>query len=213
MGQEICLILGQVSLKILCRKRNLQTDICVRGETDKTASDIQARSFKARTLDEIVKKVKLKEKQKWSNENQSSIMPEDYEESISLTLRTKSSKKPLGMLEENWKHQWLPPCFARHAGKARMGRPVARLTISNQNLRVSWKPVNPHDCVWKNLYRIIMRTISQEKETIHYNISIRYTNLFLCLKSHENTRGKSSSGQGMGKIGKDSGVEPDKSQK
>ena len=24
---------------------------------------------------------------------------------------------------------------------------------SNQNLRVFWKPVNPQDCVWKNLYR------------------------------------------------------------
>ena len=40
----------------------------VRGETDKTASDIQARSFVARTLDEIGKNAKLKEKQKWSNE-------------------------------------------------------------------------------------------------------------------------------------------------
>ena len=48
--------------------------------------------------------------------------------------------------------------------------------ISSQNLRVSWKPVNPHDCVWKNLYRIIMRTILQEKGTIHYNITIWYTN-------------------------------------
>ena len=31
--------------------------------------------------------------------NQSSIMPEDYEESVSLTLRTRSSKKPLGKQE------------------------------------------------------------------------------------------------------------------
>ena len=28
MGQETCLILGQVSLNLLCWKRNLQTDIC-----------------------------------------------------------------------------------------------------------------------------------------------------------------------------------------
>ena len=34
----------------------------------------------------------LKERQKWSNENQNSIMPEDYEEFISLNLRTKNSK-------------------------------------------------------------------------------------------------------------------------
>ena len=43
---------------------------------------------------------------------------------------------------------------------------------SNQNLRVCWKPVNPKDCVWKNLYRIFMRTILQEEETIHCSIII-----------------------------------------
>ena len=34
---------------------------------------------------------------------------------------------------------------------------------SSLNLRVSWKPVNPQDCVWENLFRIIMKTILQEK--------------------------------------------------
>ena len=47
-----------------------------------------------------------------------------------------------------------------------------RLMISGLNLRVSWKPVNPQECVWKNLYRIIMRTMLQERETIHYSIII-----------------------------------------
>ena len=42
---------------------------------------------------------------------------------------------------------------------------------SNQNLRVSWKPVSPPECVWKNLYRITMRSILQEEVTIqHYNL-------------------------------------------
>ena len=125
---------------------------------------------------------KLKEKQKWSNEKPNSIMPEDYEEFISLTLRTRNSKKPLGMLERNWKHQWLPLCLARHARKVSMGRPVAKPMRSNQNLRVSWKPVNPQECVWKNLYRNLMRTTLQEEGTIHHNITICYTNLILCLK-------------------------------
>ena len=53
---------------------------------------------------------------------------------------------------------------------------------SNQNLRVSWKPVNPQDCVWKNLYRKIMRTILQERVTIHCSITIWFTNWFPCLK-------------------------------
>ena len=90
-------------------------------------------------------------------------MPEDYEEFISLTPRTRNSKKPLRLLARNWKHQWLPLCLARQARTVSMGRPVVRPMRSNQNLRVSWKPVNPQDCVWRNPYRIIMRTISQEK--------------------------------------------------
>ena len=57
------------------------------------------------------------------------------------------------MQEGNWKHHWLQPCPARHGRKTSMERPVARPMISNLSLRVSWKPVNPHDCVWKNLYR------------------------------------------------------------
>ena len=63
-----------------------------------------------------------------------------------------------------------------------MWKPLARLMISSLSLHVSWKPVNPQECVWKNLYRNIMRTISQEKVTIHYSIRIWFTNLFLCLK-------------------------------
>ena len=86
------------------------------------------------------------------------------------------------MQEEKWKHQWLPLCFARHARKVRKARPVARLMISNLNLRVFWKPMNPQDCVWENLHRIIMRTILQEKGTIHYNITIWYT-IFLCFQA------------------------------
>ena len=50
-------------------------------------------------------------------------MQEEYEEFISLTLRTWSSKKFFFFKkkEENWKHQWLQPCLARHARKRSMG--------------------------------------------------------------------------------------------
>ena len=88
--------------------------------------------------------------------NKNSIMPE---------------KKPLRMLARNWKRQWLLLCLARQTRKESMERAVANPMRSNQNLRVSWKPVNPQECVWKNLYRIIMRTILQERVTIHCNKS------------------------------------------
>ena len=119
-------------------------------------------------------------------------MLEDYEEFNLLTLGKRMLKKPLGMQERNWKHQWLQLCLARLARKTTMEKPVARLMISSQNLRVSWKQVNPLDCVWKNLYRITMRTILQEKGTIHCNITIWFTNLFLCLKQQWMKDGRNS---------------------
>ena len=42
----------------------------------------------------LARNVKLREKQKWSIEKHNSIMLEDYEEFISLTLRTRNSKRP-----------------------------------------------------------------------------------------------------------------------
>ena len=53
---------------------------------------------------------------------------------------------------------------------------------SRQNWRVFWKLVNLQDCVWENHRRIIMKTILQEKEIIHCNIIIWFTNLSLCFK-------------------------------
>ena len=47
-----------------------------------------------------------------------------------------------------------------------MRRPEAGLMISSLNLHVSWKPVNPQECVWKNLNRNIMRNNSLQ----HYNL-------------------------------------------
>ena len=62
---------------------------------------------------------KLKEKHKWSDENRNSIMPEDYELFISLTLKTRSLRKPSRMFARNWKHRWLLLCLARQARKCK----------------------------------------------------------------------------------------------
>ena len=51
-----------------------------------------------------------------------------------------------------------------------------------QDLGVFGKLMNPKDCVWETLYQIIMKTILQGKETIHYSVIIWFTNLFLCFK-------------------------------
>ena len=73
----------------------------------------------------------LREKQKWSIQKPKLDNDRRLRGFFSLTLRTRSLKKSLGMLERNWKHQWLPLCLARHATKVKKERPVARL-ISSQ---------------------------------------------------------------------------------
>ena len=52
-----------------------------------------------------------------------------------------------------------------------------------QNLLLQlWKLMNLRECLWEIRYRIIIKTILQEKEKIHYSTTIWFTNLFLCLK-------------------------------
>ena len=175
MGQEICLTLGQVSFSLLNCKRNFQTG-CVWSGWRLTKRQVTSRPdhLWPELWIQMGRNAKLTERHEW---------PEDYEEFISLTLRTRNSKKPSRMLVRNWKRRWLLLCLARQARHVSMGWPVAKPMRSNQNLRAFWKPVNPQDCVWKNLYRIITRTTLQERVTIHCNLIIWFTNLFLCLKS------------------------------
>ena len=56
MGQETYLILGQVSLNSLYWEKTSRRIYVVRGETDKTAGNIQARSLMAKALDKVGKK-------------------------------------------------------------------------------------------------------------------------------------------------------------
>ena len=72
-------------------------------------------------------------------------------------------------------------------------------------------------CIHENAYgristEITMRTVLQEKETIHCSIAIWYTNLFLCLKQWKFPQQKQQWLK-SGKVGKDSGVVLDESQK
>ena len=48
------------------------------------------------------------------------IMTQKYEEFISLTLRTRNSRRPSRILARNWKHQGLPLCLAKSARTVRI---------------------------------------------------------------------------------------------
>ena len=126
---------------------------------------------------------KLREKQKWSIEKPKLdnarrlrgiyfIDPEDKE--VKETIRNARKKLETPMA---------PAMPCKTCKKSKKGEIRSKtVMISNQNLPVSWKPVNPRECVWKNLYQITMVTILQEKGAIHYNISIWHTNFILCPK-------------------------------
>ena len=126
------------------------------------------------------KNAKLKEKQKCRMKSSILITHENCEGSISSTRRTRNLRRPSRMLARNWKHQWLLLCPEKFLRTIRIVGVVHPIK-SKQNLRVFWKLVNLQDCVWEIQCRTIMKTILQEKETIHFSITIWFTNLFLCL--------------------------------
>ena len=126
------------------------------------------------------KNAKLKEKPKWSNEE---LRLENARKlrgiSFSLTRRIRNSKRPSRMRARSWKHPLHLLCLVK-LWRRIVG--VVHPIKFKQDLRVFWKLVNLQDCVWENHCQIIMKTILQEKETIHDSITICFTNLFLCLK-------------------------------
>ena len=128
------------------------------------------------------KNAKLRDKHKWAIEKPKLdnarrlrgihfIDPEDMEFKQIIENARRKLETPMA-----------PAMPCKTCKKTSMGRPVARLMISSLNVHVSWKLVNPQECVWKKFYRNIMRTTLPEKGTIHCNIAIWYTKLFLCLK-------------------------------
>ena len=74
---------------------------------------------------------------------------ENCEGSISLTRRTRNSKRPLRTRVRSWKHQLLLLCLAKLSRAIRIVG-VVDPTKSNQNLRVFWKLMNLQECVWEN---------------------------------------------------------------
>ena len=127
------------------------------------------------------KNAKLKERQKWSHEQPHLDNARKLRRINFIDFEDKELKETIKNARKKLETPVAPamPCnIIKSSKNCESVHPIK----SKQSLRVFWKLMNPQDCVWENLYRIIMKTILQEKETIHYNITIWYTNLILCLK-------------------------------
>ena len=128
--------------------------------------------------EKLGKNAKLKEKQKWSHEKRHLDNARKLRGFFPLTPSTRNLRRPLRMLARNRKYQWLPLCLAIFLRAMRIVGVVHPIK-SRRSLRVFW---HLQDCVWENPRRLTIKTILQEKETIHYIIEIWFTNLFLCIK-------------------------------
>ena len=114
MGQEICLILGQVSLNLIYWKKKPPNGFLWSGGR-LTRKQLTSRPdhLWPELWDKMGKNAKLKEKQKWSHEKLILKTHENCEGSISLTRKTRNSRRLLRMLVRNWKHRLLLLCNAK----------------------------------------------------------------------------------------------------
>ena len=160
MDQEICLILGQVSLSLLYSTKKLLTDIC---GPDERLTKRQVTSRPDHLWPEIWKTVgrnaKLKEKQKWSNEKLHMENARKLRGIYFIDPEDKEFKETIKNARKKLETSVAPamPCkiMKKYCGSGGSNK------IKNKTLRVFWKLMNLQDCVWENHCHIIMGTILQ----------------------------------------------------
>ena len=155
------------------------------------------------------KHAKLKEKQKWSHEKLHLENVRKLRGIYFIDPEDKEFKETIKNARKKLETSVAPamPCkiMKKNCGS---GHP----TKLKQNLRVFWELMNLRDCVWEIQYRINHEDHIAGKgdnSLQHYNLVHKFIPMPQAMKICS----KSSSGQGMGKIGENFGVEPDESQK
>ena len=116
------------------------------------------------------KNTTLKEKQKWSHEQLHLENARKLRGIYVIDRKDKELKETIKNARKKLETSVAPalPCKVMEKNCGSGGSHKVK-----KDLRVFWKLMNLQDCVWEIQYRIIMRTILQEKETIqyrHYNM-------------------------------------------
>ena len=133
---------------------------------------------------------------------------ENCEESISSTPRIRNLRKPSRTRVRNWKRQLLllMPCKIMKncgSGSDKNTTKLACILEANESTRMRMGYSQPHN----HEDHIAGKG---ENSLQHYNFG---SQIYSYASSYENSSSKSSSGQGMGKIGQNFGVDFDISQK
>ena len=151
----------------------------VRGEIDEKTAYIQARSSMARVMEVNGKERQVEGKAKIGLKKRFILTThENCEEFISSTQRIRNSRKPSRTHVRSWKTSVAPamPCkIMKNCGSGASDKNKTKLACileANESTRMRMETLNLQ----------ITKTILQEKVRIHYNITIWFTSLFLCLK-------------------------------
>ena len=125
------------------------------------------------------KHAKLKEKQKWSNEKLHLENARKLRGVYFIDTEEKEFKETIKNARKKLETSVAPamPCKIMKkncgsGGSNKIKTKLACILEADESTRLRMG----------NSLPIIMKTILQEKETIHYSITIWFTNLFLCLK-------------------------------
>ena len=118
-------------------------------------------------------------------------MLEDYEDFF-IDPEYKEFQETIRNARKKLETPMAPAMPCKTSKKISMERPVARPMISNQNLLVSWKLVNPEECVRKNLPNYQEDHIAGKGDNSlqHYNLVHKFTPV---PQSHDDSRSISSS--------------------
>ena len=109
-------------------------------------------------------------------------MPEDYEESISLTLRTMEFKETIRNARKKLETPMAPAMPCKTFKKSKNGETRSKTNDFKSKFACILEASESKRIRMEESLPNFLRTTSQENGTIHYNITLWYTNLFLCLK-------------------------------
>ena len=125
----------------------------------------------------------LKEKQKWSHEKSKLDNVRKLRGIYFIDPENKEFKEVIKNARKKLETPMTPAMPCKTSKHSQHGTTCGKTNEFKSKLACILEASESQDYVWKTLYRIIMKTILQEKETIHYSTAIWFTNLFLCLKS------------------------------
>ena len=177
MDQEICLILGKVSLSLLYCVRNLQMDMWSGERLTKRQATSRPDHLWPELWKKLARNAKLGEKQKWSIEKPKLDNARRLRGTYFADLEDKEFKETIKNARKKMEAPMAPamPCKTCKKGKHGATRGKSN-EIKSKTCVYLGKPVNPQGCVWKNLYQH-MRTILQEKgdnSQQHYNLAHKF---------------------------------------